>query len=149
MAVASRTYCIDEYMIRPDRGEKPRILRVADHISNKSKSRRVLLHGHCYLKAKPLAVDGFPTGVKATIDMLEAVGYQMELIEAGCCGMAGAFGYEAEHYDVSMRVGELGLFPYIRKSDPNVIIAAAGVSCQAQIQDGTKRSVVHPITLLE
>jgi Fe-S oxidoreductase len=117
MAVASRTYCIDEYMIRPDRGEKPRILRVADHISNKSKSRRVLLHGHCYLKAKPLAVDGFPTGVKATIDMLEAVGYQMELIEAGCCGMAGAFGYEAEHYDVSMRVGELGLFPYIRKSD--------------------------------
>jgi Fe-S oxidoreductase len=63
--------------------------------------------------------------------------------------MAGAFGYEAEHYDLSMRVGELTLFPAIRQENESVLIAAAGVSCRAQIEDGTGRKPFHPIQLID
>ena len=63
--------------------------------------------------------------------------------------MAGSFGYEKEHYDVSMQIGELRLFPAIRKSDENVIIAANGTSCRHQIMDGTQRKALHPITILK
>jgi Fe-S oxidoreductase len=108
-----------------------------------------LLHGHCYQKAQPPAPDGYPSGVSATLAMLKAVGYEVELIDSGCCGMAGAFGYETEHYDLSMQVGELGLFPAIRATGGETIIAAAGVSCQAQIQDGTQREAVQPIRLVD
>jgi Fe-S oxidoreductase len=107
-----------------------------------------LLHGHCYQKAQPPAGDGFPTGVPATVAMLKALGYDVELIDAGCCGMAGAFGYEAEHYDLSARVGELALFPAIRKSGAGALIAAAGTSCRSQILDGTARQAVHPVCLI-
>jgi FAD/FMN-containing dehydrogenase/Fe-S oxidoreductase len=148
-SLAARSFCIDEFLLRPGKDGKPRIFRVVDDLEIKPSPCQILLHGHCYQKAQPPAADGYPTGVAATIGMLEAAGYIVELIEAGCCGMAGAFGYEAEHFDLSMQVGELGLFPSIRQSSPDVVIAAAGVSCQAQIRDGTKRSVVHPVTLLD
>ncbi|MFH1937666.1 MAG: hypothetical protein ABIK52_08900, partial [Bacteroidota bacterium] len=67
---------------------------------------------------------------------------------SGCCGMAGAFGYEKEHYEVSMKVGELVLFPEIRKTGEEVIIAAPGTSCRIQIQDGTGRKAFHPVEVL-
>ena len=63
--------------------------------------------------------------------------------------MAGSFGYEKEHYEVSMQIGELKLFPSIRKTNPHVIIAANGTSCRHQIKDGTNREALHPVTILK
>jgi Fe-S oxidoreductase len=79
--------------------------------------------------------------------MLKYAGYSVTTIDDGCCGMAGAFGYETEHYAVSMKVGELALLPAIRKSERS-LIAASGISCQSQILDGTGRQAYHPISLV-
>jgi FAD/FMN-containing dehydrogenase/Fe-S oxidoreductase len=146
--LASRAYSIEEFLVRPGEDKEPRILRV---VSNEQLNsvHRVLLHGHCYQKAQPPAPDGYPNGVAASVAMLQAAGYKVELIESGCCGMAGAFGYESEHYHLSMKVGELGLFPAVRNAKLDTIIAAAGVSCQAQIQDGAGREAVHPVVLID
>lgn len=73
--------------------------------------------------------------------------YRVEEIKSGCCGMAGSFGYEAEHYEVSMKVGELVLFPEVRKTDAKTIIAAPGTSCRHQISDGTGRKALHPVEI--
>jgi len=70
------------------------------------------------------------------------------VIPSGCCGMAGSFGYEKEHYDLSMRIGELVLFPAVRNGPGDVIIAAAGTSCRHQIKDGTKTKALHPVEIL-
>ena len=72
----------------------------------------------------------------------------MELIPSGCCGMAGSFGYEAEHYEVSMKVAELVLLPEVRKQKEDTIIAAAGTSCRHQIKDGTQKIAKHPVEIL-
>jgi Fe-S oxidoreductase len=70
--------------------------------------------------------------------------YTVKEIPSGCCGMAGSFGYEHEHYEVSMQVGELVLLPHIRKLAPEVLVAAPGTSCRHQIHDGTGRTAIHP-----
>jgi Fe-S oxidoreductase len=74
--------------------------------------------------------------------------YTVDIIPSGCCGMAGSFGYEAEHYEVSMQVGELVLFPTVRKQPAEVIIAAPGTSCRHQIKDGTGRKALHTLEVL-
>jgi Fe-S oxidoreductase len=74
--------------------------------------------------------------------------YSVEEIPSGCCGMAGSFGYEKEHYDLSMKVGELVLFPAVRNATPTTIIAASGTSCRHQIKDGTGRTAFHPVEIL-
>ena len=74
--------------------------------------------------------------------------YTVQLIPSGCCGMAGSFGYETEHYEVSMKVGELVLFPTVRQEAEEVIIAAGGTSCRHQIKDGTGRTAKHPVEIL-
>lgn len=102
---------------------------------------RVLLHGHCHQKAL--------SGVEASAWALSLPkNYTVEVIPSGCCGMAGSFGYEAEHYEVSMQVGELVLFPAVRKAGEEVIIAAPGTSCRHQIADGTGRKALHPVEVL-
>ncbi len=106
-----------------------------------TETREIKLHGHCHQKAL--------ASVESTRKMLSIpVNYHVEEIKSGCCGMAGAFGYEKEHYDVSMKVGELVLFPEVRKSQAEVIIAAPGTSCRHQIKDGTGRTAFHPIEIL-
>ena len=75
-------------------------------------------------------------------------GYEVEVIPSGCCGMAGSFGYEAEHYDVSMQTGELILFPAVREKEPGTLIAAPGTSCRYQIKDGTGERAYHPVEIL-
>ena len=70
------------------------------------------------------------------------------MIPSGCCGMAGSFGYELEHYGVSMQIGELVLFPAIRKLSEDVLVAAPGTSCRHQIKDGTGRKALHPVEIL-
>jgi FAD/FMN-containing dehydrogenase/Fe-S oxidoreductase len=102
--------------------------------------RKVLVHGHCHQKAL--------VGLNPTLQALRLVqGWQVEAIPSGCCGMAGSFGYEEEHYDVSMAVGELVLFPAVRKASDALLIAP-GVSCRHQIYDGTQRAAIHPIEAL-
>ncbi|MBK7609368.1 MAG: hypothetical protein IPI18_20290 [Saprospiraceae bacterium] len=76
------------------------------------------------------------------------VGHRISMIQSGCCGMAGSFGYEKEHYDLSMKIGELVLFPAIRASNASTIIVASGTSCRHQISDGTKRLALHPAEIL-
>jgi Fe-S oxidoreductase len=160
--LAEHSFLVDEFLLRPGPDGETRLKRLlaADH-GRAERSRgtarepvkmRVLLHGHCYQKAQAPAADGYPVGVAASREMLESCGYQVQVIEAGCCGMAGAFGYEAEHYDLSMKVGELALFPAIRKASEmygeDFRVAAAGVSCQGQIQDGAGKKALHPIQLV-
>lgn len=103
--------------------------------------RLVKLHGHCYQKSLNALL---PT--QQILDL--PVNYTVELIPSGCCGMAGSFGYEQEHYEVSMKVGELVLLPEVRKQPQDVIIAAAGTSCRHQIKDGTQRLAQHPVEIL-
>ena len=106
-----------------------------------TKPKMIKLHGHCHQKALG--------SVETTRKMLSIPeNYTVEEIKSGCCGMAGAFGYEKEHYDVSMRVGELVLFPEVRKTSHEVIIAAPGTSCRHQIMDGTGRHAYHPAEIL-
>jgi FAD/FMN-containing dehydrogenase/Fe-S oxidoreductase len=143
--LSRRAWMVDEFLVRPGENGKPRI----NHLKNgKADGKRILLHGQCYQKVQPPADDGFPTGALATIAMLEAVGYQVEMIESGCCGMAGAFGYEAEHYELSMKIGEQAVFPAVREADEEIIVAASGTSCRSQIKAGAERVSVHPITLV-
>ncbi|MBP7679161.1 MAG: FAD-binding protein [Bacteroidales bacterium] len=110
-----------------------------DHFT-RSKAN-IKLHGHCHQKA--LSTTG-PT--KEMLSFPE--NYTVEEIPSGCCGMAGSFGYEKEHYELSMKVGELVLFPAVRQSDQTFIIAAPGTSCRHQIKDGTGREALHPVEVM-
>ncbi len=101
----------------------------------------IKVHGHCHQKALSSMV---PT--KKVLSTLPNTKVQM--IPSGCCGMAGSFGYEAEHFEVSMKIGELVLFPTVRKQPEEVIIAAPGTSCRHQIKDGTGRKAKHPVEVL-
>lgn len=102
---------------------------------------RMRIHGHCHQKAFG--------GTQATVAMLRRLpGAEVEEIESGCCGMAGSFGYHAEHYDTSLLMGELSLLPAVRGADADTRIVANGTSCRAQISDSTRRSAVHPAVLL-
>ena len=74
--------------------------------------------------------------------------FKVEVIPSGCCGMAGSFGYEKEHYDISMMIAELVSLPAVREQGPDVLIAAAGTSCRHQIKDGVGRKALHPVEIL-
>jgi FAD/FMN-containing dehydrogenase/Fe-S oxidoreductase len=107
-----------------------------------TKEKKIIkLHGHCQQKAL--------SGVAPSIKLLSLPeNYTVETIPSGCCGMAGSFGYEKEHYDLSMKIGELVLFPTVRKQTDDIIIAAPGTSCRHQIKDGTGRKALHPVEVL-
>jgi len=105
-------------------------------------SKEIKIHVHCHQKSLSTS--------EATFAMLNIPkNYKPIIMNTGCCGMAGSFGYEKEHYKVSMQVGEDTLFPKVRNTDKAIEIAAAGTSCRHQIKDGTKRESKHPITLLK
>jgi Fe-S oxidoreductase len=74
--------------------------------------------------------------------------FSVRVLPTGCCGMAGSFGYEREHYDVSMKIGDLVLFPAIKGEPETTIIAASGTSCRHQVKDGTGRKALHPVEIL-
>ncbi len=96
--------------------------------------QKVQLHGHCHQKAL--------IGMQPTLNVLKALGYEVEEIPSGCCGMAGSFGYEKEHFAFSNKIGELQLFPAVR-SHPDALIVANGISCRTQITDATGRRPLH------
>ena len=104
--------------------------------------KTIKFHGHCHQKAMSNQLSSF------TVLNLPK-NYKVTIIPSGCCGMAGSFGYEKEHYEVSMQVGEQTLFPAIRKTSENTSISANGTSCRHQIKDGTNREAKHPITILK
>ena len=107
-----------------------------------SKQKQIIrLHGHCHQKAMASL-----TPTKKALAFPE--NYEVRIINSGCCGMAGSFGYEKEHYEVSMKVGELVLFPSVRNADQSEIIVASGTSCRHQIKDGTNRASKHPVEVL-
>lgn len=104
--------------------------------------RTALLHGHCHQKA-------FGT-VGAAVKALQLIpGLTVETFDSTCCGMAGSFGYEAEHYEVSMRIGELGVLPRIRAVSADTLLAANGTSCRHQIADATGRNARHLVRILD
>lgn len=104
-------------------------------------SKTIKLHGHCHQKAM--------SSIENTFAMLNIPeNFKVTIIPSGCCGMAGSFGYEAEHYEVSMKIGEQTLFPAVRKTPKETIIAAPGTSCRHQISDGTGRTAVHPVEIM-
>ncbi|MCF6170953.1 MAG: FAD-binding protein [Bacteroidales bacterium] len=126
---------IDEFLEREMKAGKIR----KEQFSTASK--HIKLHGHCHQKslastAPTLFILGFPEN------------YNVEEIPSGCCGMAGSFGFEKEHYEISMKVGELVLFPAIRSAGKETLIAAPGTSCRHQIKDGTERTALHPVEIL-
>lgn len=105
------------------------------------KTKLVKLHGHCQQKAL--------TSMAGSVKMMSLPeNYRVETIPSGCCGMAGSFGYEQEHYDLSMKIGELVLFPTVREQPDDVIIAAPGTSCRHQVKDGTGKKALHPVEVL-
>jgi FAD/FMN-containing dehydrogenase/Fe-S oxidoreductase len=113
---------------------------IAKELFTKEK-RLIKLHGHCQQKAL--------SSVAASAKLLSLPeNYTVETIPSGCCGMAGSFGYEKEHYTLSMQIGELVLFPAIRNADEKIIIAAPGTSCRHQLKDGTNRKARHPVEIL-
>ena len=106
-----------------------------------TEKRLIKLHGHCQQKSLSSMVPA-----KRTLSLPE--NYEVQLIPSGCCGMAGSFGYEKEHFELSNQVGELVLFPTIRQQGEDVIIAASGTSCRHQIHDGTGRTAKHAVEIL-
>jgi FAD/FMN-containing dehydrogenase/Fe-S oxidoreductase len=106
-----------------------------------SEAKEIILHGHCHQKAL--------SSINHTEKILNLpVNFSVKTIPSGCCGMAGSFGYEKEHYKLSNKIGEMVLFPAIRKTKNTTLIVAPGTSCRHQIKDGTKKTALHPIEIL-
>lgn len=133
--LSENTYFIDEFIAREiDLG----------NISTQSFTKlekSIQLHGHCQQKAVGSVADSIKV-----LSLPE--NYSVSTIPSGCCGMAGSFGYEKEHFDVSMKIGELVLFPTVRKNNSTCTIAAPGTSCRHQIKDGTGVRAMHTVEIL-
>ena len=133
--LAANVFTIDEFIAAEI--EKGNIIK---EIFTKEK-RNIKLHGHCQQKAL--------SSIAPSVKMLSLPeNYNVDVIPSGCCGMAGSFGYEKEHYELSMKIGELVLFPAVRNQDEKTIIAAPGTSCRHQVKDGTGRKALHPVEIL-
>jgi FAD/FMN-containing dehydrogenase/Fe-S oxidoreductase len=133
--LAKNSLMFDEFIVQEY--EKGNIKQ--EQFSNESKE--IKLHGHCQQKAV--------ASTQSTLKMLSIPkNYKVSEIPSGCCGMAGSFGYEKEHYDLSMKIGELVLFPEVRNLSPDTLIAATGTSCRCQIEDGTGKKAMHPLEIL-
>ncbi len=133
--IAQHTLTFEEFIAREMDAGRIRPEQFTDE------KRLIKLHGHCQQKAVSSLVPG-----KKALSL--PTNYTVQLIPSGCCGMAGSFGYEKEHYDLSMQIGELVLFPTVRQQPAEVIIAAPGTSCRHQIHDGTGCTAQHPAEIL-
>jgi len=133
--LAQNALMIDEFLAREiDKGNIKKEQFNSDF-------QEIKLHGHCQQKAV--------ASTKSTLKILSfPEHYSVSEIPSGCCGMAGSFGYEKEHYDLSMKIGEMVLFPAVREAAQSTIIAAPGTSCRCQIKDGTKVDALHPVEIL-
>jgi FAD/FMN-containing dehydrogenase/Fe-S oxidoreductase len=133
--VARQALLLEEFVERELRAGHPLFAHARG-----GQGQAVLLHGHCHQKAL--------AGTGPTVAVLKAAGYQVSEVDAGCCGMAGSFGFEREHYDLSVRIAERKLAPTVRAAEPAVQVCAPGISCRQQIEHTTGRSPRHPAELL-
>ena len=133
--LAKHTFFIDDFLAREiDKGN----IRSGQFTRE---AKTIKLHGHCQQKAL--------SSVAGSVKLLSLPeNYSVSTIPSGCCGMAGSFGYEKEHYELSQKIGELVLLPTVRQQGDDVIIAAPGTSCRHQIKDGTGRKALHPVEVL-
>ena len=132
--VAENSYMIDELIaMLQDKGD------LALEFNDVS-GQKVLFHGHCHQKSL--------VGTRQSMSALRLAGYQVEEVNSGCCGMAGSFGYEKEHYDISMDIGRQVLFPAVESKDEDWQVAVMGISCRQQIEHGTGRKAKHLVEVL-
>lgn len=135
LKISKNVFTIEEFFSR----ENSRGMIARENFTTAKKE--IVIHGHCYQKAL--------SNQKSIVDMLSIpINFKTKLISSGCCGMAGSFGYEEEHFDISNQIGELILFPTIRNLDVEVIISASGTSCRHQIKDGVNKKSYHPVEIL-
>ena len=133
ITVSNQALMFEEFVSREHRAGR-------FQLALKAAGQPILLHGHCHQKAFD--------AVTPTLEVLRLIpGAKPELIESSCCGMAGSFGYEAAHYEVSMQMAEASLLPAVRNA-PNAIVVADGTSCRHQIADGAQRDAIHVARLL-
>lgn len=133
--VAKHSFLIEEFLAQEIRAFR---IRASDFSGAPA---QLLVHGHCHQKALSNMSDVF-----TVLSLPEQ--YQVKIMKTGCCGMAGSFGYEKEHYEISQQIGNLQLFPQIRAKKAEEIIVAAGTSCRHQIKDGTQVQALHPVEVL-
>ena len=132
--VADSTYAIEEFLLQLHQDDEL-------PLTFKDMHRKILLHGHCHQRALD--------GIQPVLQILELPkAYNVTVIDSSCCGMAGSFGYEKIHYDISMNIGELRLFPIIREKSGSFSLAASGFSCRHQLQHATGYLPKHPIEAL-
>ena len=133
--LSENCFLIEEFLAKEiDKGQIS-----SDVFTDQTKSLKI--HAHCYQKSL-----GNPADTFKILNLPK--NYKVTLLATGCCGMAGSFGYEAEHFEISQKIGEERLFPAIRKMDSDTLLAANGTSCRHQISDGTGRVALHPISIL-
>lgn len=150
---AANAWLLDEFLVRSAEFNSLRIANMErlDEKQNAFSPKNLKFHPHCHQRAQGPSLDGLPNGTNATVELLRSCDYNVELMDTGCCGMAGTFGYEAEHYEVSMKVGELKVFPKVRElglGDKGVGVVSSGAACRMQIQQGTGVEVMHPIVFV-
>lgn len=135
-ALADSAYLFEEFLVTAhEAGELPLALKHSGY-------KQALLHGHCHQKAFD--------ALRPVEQVLRWVpGLEVKTIESSCCGMAGSFGYEAEHYQASLKMAELSLLPAIREAEEDAVLVADGTSCRHQIKDGSGREAIHVACLLE
>ena len=133
--LAENVFTIEEFLAKELNAHKIDISKFT------TKSETVYYHGHCHQKA-------LSSNTYAETILKMPPNFKVETIDSGCCGMAGSFGYEKEHFDLSQQIGEDRLFPFLRKLKKEVIVSASGTSCRHQIRDGVNKTALHPIEIL-
>ncbi|MFN8461380.1 MAG: heterodisulfide reductase-related iron-sulfur binding cluster [Anaerolineales bacterium] len=168
----SKVWLLDEFLLRSSSFDALRVARlekqnVSLETNQKSgdsgllrgafsatRNDRLYFHPHCHQRAEGLSADGIASGANASVELLRACGFDVELSDAGCCGMAGTFGFEAEHYEVSMRIAELKLLPALTdlnregaKNAKNLSdkVVSTGAACRMQVRHGSGLEARHPI----
>ncbi|MSP39745.1 MAG: FAD-binding oxidoreductase [Deltaproteobacteria bacterium] len=131
--VAAQSFLFEEFVMREVNAERLKL-------NSSGGGKKVLLHGHCHQKAL--------VGTAPTVAMLKAAGYEVSEVDSGCCGMAGSFGFEKEHYDLSAKIGNQRLAPAVKGASVDVEVVAPGISCRQQIDHLAKRQAKHPVELL-
>ncbi|HEY7322988.1 MAG TPA: FAD-linked oxidase C-terminal domain-containing protein [Candidatus Binatia bacterium] len=131
--VAENSFLLEEFLLQEQRAGKI-------GFDFKSSGRKVLLHGHCHQKAL--------VGMAPTVAVLKSAGFEVSEVDSGCCGMAGSFGFEKEHYDLSLAIGNRRLAPAVKAAGAEVEIVAPGISCRQQIEHLTGKKAKHPAEVL-
>ncbi len=139
-SITKNVWLLDEFLLRDKE-----ITQLTQLDNQAQVMDEITFHPHCHQRAEGMANDGLPAGVFATSELLNIFGFKVNVMEAGCCGMAGTFGYDAEHYDLSMQIGELGVLPKARIANN---IVSTGAACRIQIKHGANKDAIHPLVLI-